>query len=65
MPPTPMPTPPSASLAHFPDDSHPPITYPVAILKDSTSADAAAFLEYLRSANAAAVFAAQGFIVLK
>jgi len=48
----------------FPEDTHPPIVYPVAVTKDSTSPDAAAFLAYLRSPAARASFERQGFIVL-
>ncbi|PVE53285.1 molybdate ABC transporter substrate-binding protein [Rhizobium rhizogenes] len=49
----------------FPQDSHPPIIYPVAILKDAKSPAAAAYLEFLKSAKAAPFFEAQGFTVLK
>ncbi|MBP1887534.1 molybdate ABC transporter substrate-binding protein [Sinorhizobium mexicanum] len=49
----------------FPEDSHPPITYPIAITADSKSADAAAYIAFVRSAKAAALFEAQGFTVLK
>lgn len=48
----------------FPPDSHPPVIYPVALLRDSRHADARAFLAYLRSPAAAALFEAQGFTVL-
>ncbi len=49
----------------FPDDSHPPIIYPVAILSESKSPDALAYLDYLRSAKAAPFFEKEGFTVLK
>lgn len=49
----------------FPEDSHPPIIYPIAITADSTSADAAAYVAFVKSAKAAALFEAQGFTVLK
>lgn len=49
----------------FPQDSHPPIIYPVAMLKDAKSPAAAAYLEFLKSAKAAPFFDAQGFTVLK
>ncbi|WEX89088.1 molybdate ABC transporter substrate-binding protein [Sinorhizobium garamanticum] len=49
----------------FPEDSHPPIVYPIAITTDSKSADAAVYLEFVKSAKAAALFEAQGFTVLK
>lgn len=48
----------------FPDDSHPPIIYPVAITKESSNADAAQFLSYLRSGAARGAFEKQGFTVL-
>ena len=48
----------------FPDDSHPPIVYPVAVLKNSTNPDAGAFLTYLRSAAARPIFEKQGFTFL-
>jgi molybdate transport system substrate-binding protein len=48
----------------FPDDSHPPIIYPAAVIKDSKSADAKPFLDYLRSAKARPSFEKQGFAVL-
>lgn len=49
----------------FPADSHPAIIYPVALLSESRSADAAAYLDFLTSAKAAPFFEAQGFTVLK
>jgi molybdate transport system substrate-binding protein len=46
----------------FPEGSHPPIIYPVAVLKEAQDpAAAAAFLAYLRSAPAKAAFERQGF----
>ena len=48
----------------FPEDSHPPITYPVAMTKTSTSPDARAFLSYIRSPAARPAFERQGFTVL-
>lgn len=51
-------------LGAFPEGSHPPIVYPVAILKDSTAPDAAAFLDFLRGRTAAAAFKKAGFTVL-
>jgi molybdate transport system substrate-binding protein len=50
--------------ATFPDDSHPPIRYPVAILAKSRNPDAARFLDYLRSSAATAVFAQFGYVTL-
>ena len=51
-------------VATFPAESHPAITYPVAILKDAPAPEAAqALLDYLGTPAAAAVFEAQGFAV--
>ncbi len=54
-----------AIVGTFPEESHPPIIYPVAILSESKNADAAAYLEFLKSDKAAAFFTAQGFTILK
>jgi molybdate transport system substrate-binding protein len=51
-------------VAAFPADSHPPIIYPAALVKDSKNADAKAFLDFLQSAKARASFEKQGFTVL-
>lgn len=48
----------------FPEDSHPPIVYPVAQTADSEDKDAPAFLKCLQSAKAGGLFKAQGFTVL-
>ncbi len=48
----------------FPDNTHPPIVYPMALTASAAHADAAAFLAYLTSPAARAIFQAQGFIVL-
>jgi molybdate transport system substrate-binding protein len=47
----------------FPDDTHPPIIYPVALTKDSTSPDAAAFLDFIKSPAVRPAFEKQGFTV--
>ena len=47
----------------FPEDSHPPIIYPVALTKDAKP-DAARYLAFLRMPEAAAVFRRYGFAVL-
>lgn len=47
----------------FPEDSHPPIIYPIAITSESGNADAAAYLDFVKSAKAAAIFEAAGFTV--
>lgn len=51
-------------IATFPEDSHPPIIYPVAVTRDSVNPDARGFLSYLRGAGPKAAFEKQGFIVL-
>jgi molybdate transport system substrate-binding protein len=48
----------------FPDGSHPPIAYPIA-LTATADARAAGFLEFLRGPIGAAVFRKYGFIVLR
>lgn len=45
----------------FPASSHPPIRYPVAVLKASRHKDAAAFRAFLLSRQARAIFARHGF----
>jgi molybdate transport system substrate-binding protein len=47
----------------FPDGTHAPIVYPVALTKDA-SAGAGDFLAYLSSVNARAVFSKDGFVIL-
>jgi molybdate transport system substrate-binding protein len=51
-------------VATFANDDAAPIRYPAALIKANRSASATAFLLYLRSDQAAAVFARFGFIVL-
>ena len=48
----------------FPEDTHPPIVYPVAVTKASANADAPALLAFLRGPAARAAFERQGFTVL-
>ncbi|HEY6630889.1 MAG TPA: molybdate ABC transporter substrate-binding protein [Rhizobiaceae bacterium] len=48
----------------FPEDSHPPIVYPVAQTVASKNAKTRAFLKCLQSARAKELFEAQGFTVL-
>jgi molybdate transport system substrate-binding protein len=52
-------------VAAFPEGTHPPILYPVAVAAASKNPDAAAFVTYLRSTSAKAAFEKQGFTVLK
>jgi molybdate transport system substrate-binding protein len=47
----------------FPEDSHPPIVYPVALTKDAKP-DAAQYLAFLRTPDAKAIFERYGFRVL-
>lgn len=51
-------------IGAFPEDSHPPIVYPVAQTADSKDAETPAFLKCLQSAKAKELFEAQGFTVL-
>jgi len=52
-------------VAKFPDDSHAPIVYPIAIAAGSKNPDAEKFVAFLRSPAAAEVFEAQGFELVK
>ncbi len=54
-----------AIVGTFPEDSHPPIIYPVAILSEAPSRAAAAYLDFLKSDKAAPFFTEQGFTILK
>ena len=51
-------------IGTFPEDSHPPIIYPIALTASATSPAAEAFLAYLKSAKVKPLFEAQGFSVL-
>jgi molybdate transport system substrate-binding protein len=52
-------------VAAFPESSHPPILYPIAILRDAPRPEAdRAFLAYVGGAEATTVFKANGFTVL-
>jgi molybdate transport system substrate-binding protein len=48
----------------FPDASHPPIVYPVAITASSRSSAAAGYVAFLESPRAAAIFRKHGFAVV-
>ena len=50
-------------VAAFPEETHPPIVYPAAVLAGSGNPDAAAFLDYLKSDQARPFFERQGFTV--
>lgn len=51
-------------VATFPDDSHPPIVYPVALTTSSTDPNALAFEAYLFGETAGEVFVRNGFVLL-
>ena len=46
----------------FPDNTHPPIVYPVALTKDAKP-EAKSFLDYLRTKDAQTIFARYGFVI--
>ncbi len=48
----------------FPDDSHAPIVYPIAVTADSKNSDAGDFVKYLQTDKARGLFEAQGFTFL-
>jgi molybdate transport system substrate-binding protein len=49
----------------FPENSHPPIIYPIALTSNATSPDITSLLTYLRSPAARPAFEKQGFTVLR
>src|SRR5262245_37322744 len=51
-------------IGTFPEDTHPPIIYPIALTANANHPDAASFLDYIKSAKAKPLFEAQGFTVL-
>lgn len=51
-------------IGAFPENTHPPIMYPVALTTEANNPDAAALLAYIKSAKAKLLFEAQGFTVL-
>lgn len=51
-------------IGTFPEDSHKPIVYPAAVTTSSASSDAAAYLAFLGSDKARALFEKHGFGVL-
>ncbi|KQT85273.1 molybdate ABC transporter substrate-binding protein [Aurantimonas sp. Leaf443] len=48
----------------FPESSHAPVVYPVAVTAAATSPDARAFVDFLKGNAARALFEAEGFTVL-
>jgi molybdate transport system substrate-binding protein len=51
-------------IGTFPEDTYPPIIYPIALTANATHPDAAAFLAYIRSGKTMPLFEAHGFTVL-
>ncbi len=49
----------------FPDDSHPPIVYPIALIADTTSPQAKDFLAAVEGSGAAQIFKNYGFTILR
>ena len=49
----------------FPDQTHPPILYPAAVVTASTNADAQGFVEFLAGDEAKAIFKKDGFKILE
>jgi molybdate transport system substrate-binding protein len=49
----------------FPESTHPPIIYPIALTASAKDPDIAAFLAFLRSPAARPAFEKQGFTVLR
>jgi molybdate transport system substrate-binding protein len=52
-------------VAAFPESTHPPIIYPLAVTATSTSPEAAAYVQFLKSPAAKPAFEKQGFVVLQ
>jgi molybdate transport system substrate-binding protein len=48
-------------IGTFPAESHPKITYPVAVTAQSKNPDAPRFLDFLKSRDAAAIFRRFGY----
>jgi molybdate transport system substrate-binding protein len=49
----------------FPQDTHPPIIYPIAVVTSSTNRGAPAYIAFLKSPAARPIFEKQGFTVLQ
>jgi molybdate transport system substrate-binding protein len=54
-----------AVVGTFPESSHPPIIYPIAITADSKNPDTQAYFDFLKSAKAVPLFEHEGFTVTK
>ena len=50
-------------VAHFPEDSHPPIVYPVALTANAKP-DAVRYITFMRSSLAKTIFETYGFTFL-
>lgn len=53
-----------AIIGTFPQETHPPIIYPVALTASASHPDAAGFLDFIKSGKARSLFETQGFTVL-
>jgi molybdate transport system substrate-binding protein len=51
-------------VSTFPENTHPPIIYPIAVVANSTNPAALGYLAYLKSPTARSIFEKQGFTVL-
>lgn len=49
----------------FPESTHPPVIYPIAVTAASTNPGAAAYIGFLKSPSARPAFEKQGFVVLQ
>ena len=52
-------------LGTFPDDAHPPIIYPIAVVASSTNPGAAGYIAFLKSSAARGLFETHGFTALE
>jgi molybdate transport system substrate-binding protein len=52
-------------VSAFPEQTHPPIIYPIAVTSASTNPGAAAYIGFLKSPAAKPAFEKQGFVVLQ
>ena len=52
-------------IASFPEASHEPIVYPIAVIAASTNRDAQPFLDFLFSKEAQLIFKSNGFTLLE
>src|ERR1700756_5665454 len=52
-------------IGTFPENTHPPIIYPIAVVASSTNPAALGYLAYLKSPAAGSIFKKQGFTVLQ